>query len=110
MSALLGSALMYHQKHLPHHQSLQEQNRLLIYRCFNVLNREAELSAPQVMSYLMGWGDRFISHQYAPVYWGQLARALKKAHPSLEHNERLRQEESMEMRDAYEVIFWSLLC
>jgi hypothetical protein len=83
MSALLGTALIYHQNHHPHFDSLREQNRLLIYRCFNVLNREVELSGPQVMSYLMGWGDRFTSHQYVSVYWCQLARALQHVFPSL---------------------------
>lgn len=82
MSALLGSALMYHQTHSTHLESLREQNRLLIYRCFNVLNRQAELSGPQVMSYLMNWNDRFNSHQYVSVYWGQLASALKRVYPS----------------------------
>ena len=38
MSALLGSALKYHQSHSSHMESLRERNRLLIYRCFNVLN------------------------------------------------------------------------
>ena len=84
MSALLGSALAYHQSHLPHFESLREQNRLLIYRCFNILNRQAELSGPQVISYLMNWGDRFASHQYVPVYWNQLASTLKRVFPSLQ--------------------------
>lgn len=83
MSALLGSALMYHQHHPPQFESARERNRLLIYRCFNILNRQAELSGPQVMSYLMNWGDSFTSHQYVPVYWGQLASALKRAYPSM---------------------------
>lgn len=83
MSALLGSALMYHQAHQAHLESVQERNRLLIYRCFNALNRQSELSGPQVMSYLMNWGDRFVSHQYVSVYWGQLAGVLKRTHPSL---------------------------
>ena len=83
MSALLGSALVYHQKHLPQFQSLRDQNRLLIYRCFNVLNRQAELSGPQVISYLMNWGDHFTSHQYVPVYWNQVANVLGKVYPSL---------------------------
>lgn len=83
MSALLGSALMYHQQHLSQFESTQEQNRLLIFRCFNVLNRQAELSGPQVMSYLMNWGDNFASHQYVSVYWGQLANALRRMYPLL---------------------------
>ena len=48
MSALLGSALLYHQSHSTKFDSLREQNRMLIYRCFNILNRQAELSGPQV--------------------------------------------------------------
>ena len=83
MSALLGLALMYHQQNLSHLASAREQNRLLIYRCFNVLNRQVELSGPQVMSYLMNWGDTFVSHQYVPVYWGQLANALRQAYPAM---------------------------
>ena len=88
MSALLCSALTYHQNHLRHLESLCEQNRLLIYRCFNVLNREAELSGPQVMTYLMNWGDRFVSHQYVSVYWCQLANALEQVYPHLRVNGR----------------------
>ena len=86
MSALLGSALAYHQSHLPQSRSLQDQNRLLIYRCFNVLNRQAELSGPQVMSYLMDWGDRFTSHQYVSVYWNQLANTIKRSFPEFQNN------------------------
>ena len=78
MSALLGSALTYHHQHLPQLESIREQNRLLIYRCFNTLNRQAELSGPQVMSYLMNWGDTFTSHQYVSVYWSQLSHTLKE--------------------------------
>ena len=89
MSALLGSALAYHQTHSAHLDSLREKNRLLVYRCFNVLNRQAELSGPQVMSYLMSWGDCFSSHQYVSVYWGQVANALKRVYPSLDVERRL---------------------
>ena len=35
------------------------------------------------MSYLMNLGDRFTSHQYVSVYWGQLANSLKLVFPSL---------------------------
>lgn len=88
MSALLGTALKYHQSHPPRFESLRERNRLLIYRCFNVLNRQAELSGPQVISYLMKWGDHFSSHQYVSVYWCQLANALKQIYPNLEERDR----------------------
>ena len=84
MSALLGSALTYHQQHLPQQESVREQNRLLIYRCFNTLNQQAELSGPQVMSYLMNWGDTFTSHQYISVYWSQLSHVLKQTYSFME--------------------------
>jgi hypothetical protein len=83
MSALLGSALKFHHTHSPPMESLREKNRLLIYRCFNILNRQAELSGPQVISYLMNWGDHITSHQFVSVYWGQLANALTLVYPSL---------------------------
>ena len=89
MSALLGSALAYHQTHSTHLESLGEQNRLLIYRCFNVLNKQAELSGPQVISYLMNWGDSFASHQFVSVYWSQVANVLKEVYPSLVVERRL---------------------
>ena len=55
----------------------------MIYQCFNVLKHEAELSGPQIISYLMDWGDRFTSHQYVSVYWDQVASILKQVFPSL---------------------------
>lgn len=83
MSALLTKTLMYHQKNSAYLSDMRERNRLLVFRCFNMLNRQAEQSAPQVISYLMGWGDTFCSHHYVPVYWSALERALKRAHPEL---------------------------
>ena len=55
----------------------------MIYRCFNILNCEAELSGPQIISYLMNWGNCFKSHQYVSVYWDQVASILKQVFPSL---------------------------
>ncbi|KAF7318390.1 ATP-dependent DNA helicase [Mycena chlorophos] len=42
-----------------------------------------EFSAPEVISYLMGWGDRFISHVYVKIYWDQITAQLRKAFPYL---------------------------
>lgn len=82
-SALLAKAFIFHQKYTNEELSLQDRNRLLVYRCFNALNQENELSGPQVISYLMGWGDVFRSHRYTPVYCSQLAQALRHKFPSL---------------------------
>lgn len=82
-SALMAKAFIFHQKNPQELSSLREQNRLLVYRCFNALNQQNELSGPQVISYLMGWGDIFCSHRFVPVYWTQLAQTLKHEYPSL---------------------------
>ena len=40
------------------------------------------------MTYLMNWGDQFVSHQYVSVYWCQLANVLKQVFPHLRVGER----------------------
>ena len=84
VSALMTKTLLYHQKNSAYLGDVCKQNWLLVFQCFNMLNRQAEQSGPQVISYLMGWGDIFCSHQYVPVYWSALKHALKKSHPTLE--------------------------
>ena len=54
-----------------------------------MLNKQAELSGPQVISYLMNWGDSFASHQFVSVYWSQVANVLKEVYPSLVVERRL---------------------
>ncbi|KIO04743.1 hypothetical protein M404DRAFT_52717, partial [Pisolithus tinctorius Marx 270] len=80
LSALMASALPYHMNNLKY-DDVHECNRLLIYRCINVINREAELSGPQVVSYLMGYGDTFTSHNYAALYTGPLFSTIKALYP-----------------------------
>ncbi|KIO14871.1 hypothetical protein M404DRAFT_118815, partial [Pisolithus tinctorius Marx 270] len=80
LSALMASALPYHINN-PKYDDVCECNHLLIYRCINVINREAELSGPQVMSYLMGYGDTFTSHNYVALYTGPLFSTIKELYP-----------------------------
>jgi len=47
------------------------------------INREQELAAPMVMSYLMGWGDTYRSHHYTPIYWSSFVSSLLKVFPEL---------------------------
>lgn len=68
-------------------RSLREQQRLLLFRVVHAINREQELAAPMVISYLMGWGDVKRSHHYVPVYWSSFARAIQHAFPSLRGQE-----------------------
>ena len=84
LSALLGKAVMYHQLQFRVTEDIQERARLLLFRCFQSVGQEMELSAPQVISYIMGWGDTLTSHNYAPVYWGGLEVLLLKSFPLLQ--------------------------
>ena len=82
-SAVLANRLAFH--------NLQEQtdcnsinrNKRLLTRCVNSISRDQEFSAPEVISYLMGWGDRYISHHFVHIYWDSAAAALKKTFPGL---------------------------
>jgi hypothetical protein len=89
VSGLLATAMLYHMQHSHHLEDLQEKNRLLLFRCLQTVNREMELSGPQVHSYLMGWGDVFRSHHYANVCWAPVSRLLLKAYPYLRKQGRL---------------------
>ncbi|KAF8132270.1 hypothetical protein EV363DRAFT_1397930 [Boletus edulis] len=45
---------------------------------------EMEFSAPQVISYLMHWGDKICSHRYVPLYWSSLQVCLQANFPELQ--------------------------
>ena len=82
LSALMANGLSYHLDN-PKFDDIRERNRLLVYRCINVINREAELSGPQVVSYLMGYGDNFTSHYYSPMFTSQFFVAVQRMFPGL---------------------------
>lgn len=82
-SALLAKRLAYHNVQEKGNTRYTDVNKKLLSRCANSLTREQEFSGPEVISYLMGWGDRFISHHFVPIYWTSVIFALKKAYPSL---------------------------
>lgn len=82
-SALLAKRLAYHNIEERGNQDVTSINNKLLSRCANSLTREQEFSGPEVVSYLMGWGDRFISHHFVPIYWNGVLYALKKKFPFL---------------------------
>ncbi|KIK81356.1 hypothetical protein PAXRUDRAFT_35889 [Paxillus rubicundulus Ve08.2h10] len=84
VSALMVKALLYHQDHSDHIDSLLKHNHMLLFQCQQAVNREMELSGPQVMAYLMGWGDNIHSHHYVTLYWSLVKRALLAAFPQLD--------------------------
>ncbi len=64
LSALMVKAFMYHDsKHDSDEMAyIEDHNRVLLFRCEHAINQEMELSAWQVILYLMNWGDCFCSH------------------------------------------------
>ncbi|KAG9311369.1 hypothetical protein JVU11DRAFT_8476 [Chiua virens] len=83
VSALMAKALLYHESHSDYLTNILERNRLLIFRCQQAINREMELSGPQVMSHIMGFGDCIRSHHYVPLYWWSVQRLLESTFPQL---------------------------
>lgn len=78
LSAVLTKGYVYHRDHpnATYINDLHENQRLLLARVVNTINREQELSGQMVMSYLMGWGDVYRSHTYTPIYWTSFSAEL----------------------------------
>lgn len=85
-SALLAKTIAYHKSSESHNSDLNQLNRRLVQRCANSLSREQEFSAPEVVSYLMKWDDRYISHHFETIYWTSVTSLLKKTFPALRHS------------------------
>jgi hypothetical protein len=82
-SALLGKKLAFHRRRERYNSDISRLNKRLLERCANTLTREQEFSGPEVVSYLMGWGDRFISHKFVTIYWSSVVAAIKRAFPQM---------------------------
>ncbi|VDC00928.1 unnamed protein product [Peniophora sp. CBMAI 1063] len=50
------------------------QRRRFLIKCVNAMMGRVELSHQQVMSYLVGGGDFYASHQFASLYWGDMSK------------------------------------
>lgn len=84
VSALLAKSLAFQKKMNAMEDGARDINKRMIQQCVNTLSRQQELSRSEVVSYLMGWGDRFISHNFVPIYWDEVAGALRRTFPGLE--------------------------
>ncbi|KAF8977320.1 hypothetical protein BDQ17DRAFT_1440704 [Cyathus striatus] len=82
LSALMQEGYAYHMQQ-EENDSLQDQQKKLLFRLANVVNREQELAAPLVMSYIMGWGDTYKSHYYTPIYWSSFGGAILREFPEI---------------------------
>lgn len=83
-SAILAQRLAYHKEQERLNSDHVDVSRKLVMRCAMALNRQQELSAPEVVSYLMGWGDRYISDNFTPIYIDGLNGMLRKHYPTLQ--------------------------
>ncbi|KAF8803427.1 hypothetical protein BYT27DRAFT_7214734 [Phlegmacium glaucopus] len=95
VSALLAKRVAFHMVEERRRRDLTDVNKRLIQRCANTLTRDREFSGPEIMSYLMGWGDRFESHHYVAIFSDVIISALKERFPGLRkpnHSESLLEE------------------
>ncbi|KAM6489673.1 hypothetical protein JOM56_012875, partial [Amanita muscaria] len=85
LSSILADAFAFHVNHpQPDHiNDIRDRQRLLLFRLVHAINREQELSAPMVMTYLMNWGDTYRSHSYSLIYWASFVGSLFKVFPEL---------------------------
>jgi hypothetical protein len=83
LSSIVARGLQTHAKRTEYADNLLERQRLLIFRLVHTINREQELAAPLVMSYLMGWDDNLLSHNYSAIYWSSFVAALLSSFPEL---------------------------
>ena len=82
-SALLAKRLAFHEKQERYSADTKSRNKRLLQRCANTLSREQVFSAPEVISYLMNYGDRKLSHNFVPLYMSDIYATLKKTYPDL---------------------------
>jgi hypothetical protein len=85
LSAVMADGYAYHLDHPKpeYNDKIRDQQRLLLFRLVHSINREQELAAPMVISYLMGWGDVYRSHTYSSIYWSSFVSALNATFPKL---------------------------
>ena len=85
LSAIMTQGFAYHVKQTTYADEICDQQQKLLFHLVHAINCEQELSAPMVISYLMGWKDTYCSHRYMPIYWTLFVTAMVKAFPELCH-------------------------
>lgn len=78
LSSLLAKSHAYHLQNDPYVNNLHESNRLLLFRCVNVLNKQQEIAEPLVGLFARGQSESFKSHHYPTLSWTSFHYALKR--------------------------------
>ncbi|KAJ7459328.1 hypothetical protein FB451DRAFT_969998, partial [Mycena latifolia] len=68
----------------PEEDDLTARARRLLQKCAHSLISKQELSAQQVVSYLMDFEDHFTSHQYVHLFWTSFEGFIQAENPSPE--------------------------
>ena len=83
VSTLIADRLIHHEKQESGEQDVQTYNKHLVQQCANVLLTQREFSGPEVISYLMSWGDHFESHGHVLVFLDSTVWALRQTFAQL---------------------------
>ncbi|KAF5389042.1 hypothetical protein D9757_004879 [Collybiopsis confluens] len=94
ISAVLAKGMESHLRRVEDEarKELERGQKTLLFRMLNSINREQELSAPLVMSYLMGWGDVHSSHMYTVLRWNTFSSQLRRMFPALKWQKMITKE------------------
>ncbi|KAK0494250.1 hypothetical protein EDD18DRAFT_1107278 [Armillaria luteobubalina] len=70
---------------IPHVTRTVQLHQCHELRCWGSCGKPKEFSAQECMSYIMGWGERYISHFYAPIYLNGVRATLLRTFPELKN-------------------------
>lgn len=83
--AILTQGYAYHRQHpLGNTEDVRREQSLLLFRLLHAMNRQQKLSSQMAISYLMGWGDSYMSHTYTSLYWSSFVGELFHAFPEIQ--------------------------
>ncbi|KAJ4492153.1 hypothetical protein C8J55DRAFT_486060 [Lentinula edodes] len=83
MTALVAKRMAFHNIQEKSTADNTDVGCRLVTQCATALNRQQEFSASEIISYLMGWNDRYISHHFVPIYLDGISAQLRKTFPDL---------------------------
>lgn len=83
VSALFAKTLSYLNRSHRRSSDVKKFSDQLTLRCSMAVGRMQEFSSAEVISYLMNWGDRYVSHTYVPIYVSGIIASLKDEFPNL---------------------------